>query len=320
MEEKNLVNFEDVLKFYSINKINQQKNALDYARAKSIREKSLFGARKISKMIGVPEGTVNNWLMGKKIPRAVKGLKMLEVMGLLPLKISDSPAFRHFLITLGLRYSDGCIYEQKRNNSFTFYVCFSDEIDAKKFIEDSKKAWGINFNAEYSPKARAYYVYLPSSLARLMLAVGSVKGDKTSQNFEMPKWVLDLPDSLKSEFLSGLFSGDGDSPRLKPSKKASESLRLSLSSEKGIANEFCNGFMRDVQKLITDLDIKSTTPKVMENQQTLSKNGKVTYPIVIRILTNKPNMTKFLEKIKYIYCNRAIEKSNIVLEALKECN
>ena len=320
MEEKILAGFKEVLQFYSTDKINQQKNALNYIRVKNIREKNLSGARKISRIIDIPEGTVNNWLMGKKTPRAVKGLKMLEVMGLLPLRISDSPAFRHFLITLGLRYSDGCIYEQKRNNSFTFYVCFSDKIDALKFIEDSKKAWNINLSAEYSPKANAYYVYLPSSLARLMLAVGSVKGDKTSQNFEMPKWIFDLPDYLKSEFLSGLFSGDGDSPRLKSSKKASESLRLSLSSEKNIANEFCNGFMRDVQKLITDLSIKSTQPKVMENQPALSKNGKVTYPIVIRILTNKPNMIKFLEKIKYAYCNRAIEKSNIVLEALKEGN
>ena len=68
----------------------------------------------ISKIINMNEGTINYWLMGKSIPRSIKGIKELENMELLPLEISDSIQFKHFIRTLGLRYSDGCIYEQKR--------------------------------------------------------------------------------------------------------------------------------------------------------------------------------------------------------------
>lgn len=311
MEKEILANFKDVLKYYSTDKINQQKNALDYFESKDIRERSSFGAMKISKIIGIPFGTVNNWLMGKKIPRAIKGLRELELMNLIPLEISDSLSFKHFVITLGLRYADGCIYRQKNNNSYTFYICFGDRIDALNFINDSKIAWNINLNLRFYPKTHAYYVYLPSSLARLMLVVGSVEGDKTDQNFN-------LSDSLKIEFLRGLFSGDGDNPRLKLSGRAAESLRLSLSSHESVAEEFRESFMKDVYELITGLGIQATYPAIKYKQPRISKTGRVTYPIVIRILTNKTNMINFLENIKYTYCNRAINKGDIILKVLKD--
>ena len=316
MEKDILVRFEDVLKFYPIDRIHQQKNALDYIKVKELRERTGFGARKISKIINVSEGTVNHWLIGKNTPRAVKGIKQLESMGLLPLKISDSRAFCHFLRTLGLRYSDGCIYEQKRNNTLTFYLCFGDKDDALKFVKDSKNCWDINL--EIHQGTNAYYIYLPASLARLMLSVGSIKGDKTTQNFGLPKWILNLTDNLKAEFLSGLFSGDADTPRLKSSGRALESLRLSLSSEKSISKEFSESFMKDIFNLIISMGIKATSPSIKYNQPRVSKNGRVTYPIYIRILTERQNITRFLQKIKYTYRNKAVKNTEIILNKLTE--
>ena len=320
MDEIILAEFEDVLKFYSTDRINQQKNAIDYVKTKRIRAENSIGSLRISKLLNIPAGTVNNWLMGKKTPRSIKGLNQLESMGLLPLRIDNSLGFQHFVRSLGLRYADGCIYEQKRNNSFTFYICFGDEIDAINFISDSKKFWNIDLEYKYYKEARAYYVYLPSSLARLMLAVGSVEGDKTDQNFALPKWIFNLPNNLKVEFLRGLFSGDADNPKLKSSGKSVESLRLSLSSHKNIAEKFRDGFMSDIYKLILDLGIRATPPKIMYNQPRISKEGRVTYPIVIRILTNKINIINFLENIKYTYCNRAIIKGDSILKALRNTN
>jgi len=320
METRILAKFENVLEHYSTNKINQQKNAYDYMKVKRIREKMSYGAIKISRIIDVPSGTINHWLVERKIPRAIKGLKKLESMGLLPLIVSNSNEFGHFMRVLGLRYADGCIYHQKRNNSYTFYICFGDKIDATNFIEDSRKAWNINLDFKYYPLARAYYVYLPSSLARLMLVVGSIEGDKTNKVFGLPKWIFNLPDCLKIEFLRGLFSGDADNPRLKPSGKASESLRLSLSSHENIVEDFKNNFMKDIYNLLQSLGIQATYPEIKYNQPRFSKVGRVTYPVNIRILTKRENMINFLENIKYTYCNRAIIKGNVVLKALRNIN
>jgi len=141
-----------------------------------------------------------------------------------------------------------------------------------------------------------------------MLVIGSIDGNKTSQVFNLPKWIFDLSDFLKIEFLRGIFSGNGENPRLKSSGRAAESLKLSLSSHESIVEEFRDNFMKEVYELITGLGIKANYLKIMYNQPRISKEGRVTYPVVIRILTNKTNMINFLEYIKYTYCNRAIIK------------
>ena len=315
-EEVVLSNQEKVLSLYPTAKIHQKENALKYLEAIMLRNEENLGARRISQRIDVNEGTINYWIMGRSTPRSLKGIKELESMNLLPLKISDSPHFRHFMRTLGLRYSDGCIYEQKRNQSFTFYVCFSNKNDALRIVKDSKEAWGINQNIHCG--SRAHYIYLPASLGRLVLSVGSPKGNKTRQAFKLPKWIFNLNNILKFDFLDGLFSGDGDSPRLKPSGKSSESLRISLNSEESVVNEFCNNFMKDIQKLILSLNIKASEPKIMWNQPRVSKEGVITYPVSIRILTKKENMIGFLENIEYRYVNKGKNSRISVLNALKE--
>lgn len=305
----------DVISMYSISKINQQRNAIKYYEAMVLRKKLGFGSLRISRAINMPIGAVHYWLQGFE-PKSVKGVKELENMGLLPLRISNSKAFKQFVRTFGLRFADGCIYEQKRNNSFTGYVCFGNKIDAIKFIDDCKKAWNINLIPYFS--SNAYYVYLPASLVRLMIIVGSPVGDKTLQVFNLPKWIHKLPDKLKFAFIDGIYSGDGEVPRLKSSGLALESLKFSLSSEKSIVDEFSETFMLDLWKLINSLDIKASKPKILYNQPRIAKDGTTTYPIHIRILTKRENMVKFLNNIKYHYNikgNKAVKKA---LSALRK--
>lgn len=247
--------------------------------------------------------------------KSIRGLKELKDMGLLPLKISSDLSFSLFMHVLGLRYADGCIYEQKRNKSYTFYLCFGKKIDALRFINDAKDIWGINLKYHFS--SRAYYVYLPASMARLMIYLGSPVGRKTTQLFKLPKWIYKLPNNLKWEFISGLFSGDGEVPRLKSYGTSSESLKIWINSEKSIADKFCKYFMFDIWKLLTELNIQATKPKVIWNYPRISKKGGVTYPIAIRILTQKQNMIKFLREISYTYCNKAYTQSKKVLDGLK---
>lgn len=304
----------EVLSLYPTNKINQQKNALLYQEAMKLRKKGL-GARKISKIIDMPEGAIHYWLQGFE-PKSVKGINELKDMNLLPLEISKEESFIHLVHTLGIRYADGCIYEQKRNNSYTYYLCFGDKLDALTYIKDSKRIWNINLNLYQC--SRAYYIYLPSSLARLTVYLGSPVGNKTLQLFSLPYWVFSLPSSLKWEFISGLFSGDGSTPKLKPSNNSCETIKLSLSSEKSITKRFANLFIYDIWDLLTELGIKVSKPTIKWNQPRYSKNGKVTYPIEIRILTRKDNMIKFLKNIKYKYTNKAYIRAKKILNILEK--
>ncbi|MBI2507452.1 hypothetical protein HYV89_00690 [Candidatus Woesearchaeota archaeon] len=244
-----------------------------------------------------------------------EGIKQLKDMNLLPLIVSKNPAFQQFIITLGFRYSDGCIYEQKNNRSITFYVCFSDKIDALNFCSDVKKFWNICLEPHLNG---IYYVYLPASLGRLMVHVGSPIGNKNYQNFRIPIWIFDLEDSLKWKFIDGLFSGDGETPRLKKSKLSCESLKFSLNAKENLVEDFSSGFMKDVMRLLSGFGIKVTEPKICESEKLISKEGIVTYPIAIRVLTEKKNMIKFLENVPYTYRKRA--KIQEILKSLKYKN
>lgn len=304
---------EDVVSMYSTSRVNQQRNALKYYEAMQLRKSLGWGSLRISKAIDMPLGAVHYWLQGFE-PKSVKGIKELENMGLLPLTISNSKAFTQFVRTFGLRFADGCVYEQKRNNSFTGYVCFGEHEDATKFINDCKNAWNIDLIPHFS--SNAYYIYLPASLVRLMIIIGSPVGDKTLQNFSLPKWIFILPYNLKFEFVDGLFSGDGEVPRLKKSGLASESLKISLSSEESIVEEFSKDFMLDLWKLIDSLGIKASKPTVMYNQPRIGKDEITTYPVAIRILTQKQNMIKFLNNVRYRYNAKGTEAVIKSLEAL----
>lgn len=309
---------EDVISKYSTSKIDHQRNALKYYEAMDLRDKFGYGSLRISRAINMPLGAVSYWLMGFE-PKSVKGVKELERMGLLPLEITDRPAFTQFVRTLGLRFADGCIYEQKRNNSFTGYICFGDERNAIKFVNDCNQAW--KFNLKYHHGSKAYYVYLPASLVRLMISVGSPVGDKTLKSFKMPTWIFRLPINLKFEFLDGLFSGDGAIPKLKSSGLALESLRLSLSSEKSVVEKFSKEFIMDLWELINDLGIRVTKPKIHYNQPRIARDGTTTYPVDIRILTEKLNMVKFLNNVKYRYNvkgNKAVKKALVNLRENKK--
>ena len=79
IDEKNILStYEDVLSLYPTNRINQQKNAKKYIEAIRLKNEKKIGSRRISKIINMNEGTINYWLMGKSIPRSIKGIKELE--------------------------------------------------------------------------------------------------------------------------------------------------------------------------------------------------------------------------------------------------
>ncbi|MEK6907149.1 MAG: hypothetical protein AABW45_01345 [Nanoarchaeota archaeon] len=302
-----------IINLYPITRINHQKNAYKYLEFLNLKKMDI-NYNDISKKLNMNASTVYKWFRGQS-PIAIRGIEELKSMGLLPLKISNNLAFEQFMITLGFRYADGCIYSQREKNSFTNYACFGQKIDALKFCEDIKKAWGLNLKPHLSG---IYYVYLPASLARLMINVGSPYGNKNYQNFKLPKWIFDLNEKLKWKFIDGLFSGDGQSPRLKKSGNSVESLKLSLNAEESIAEQFCLGFMKDIKNLILEMGVEVTEPKIDWNHPLISKEGNTTYSIIIRILTKKQNMIKFLENVPYTY--RQNSKRNEVLNALKYKN
>jgi len=250
-------------------------------------------------------------------PNCMNNVVDLEKLNLLPLFIENTKSFRLFVKILGFRYADSCIYNQKRNRSFTFALYFGKISDAKNLCKDFYNIIGIKKEPKLNKSSGTYVVYLPASFARLCICAGSPIGDKTLQSFPIPKWIFGLEDELKWEFLDGLFSGDGAAPRLKSNSNSCESLKLSLNSDERFVKKFAKQFMADTWKLIESLDVKASRPNIEWNSPTIGKDGSVTYPVTIRILTRKENMLRFLENVHYSYACGASEKTKLAINALK---
>ena len=247
--------------------------------------------------------------------KCAQGIEGLERIKLLPLIISDTKPFRLFIRILGFRYADGCIYYHKNNHSFTFTLYFGRKESAERVCKDIRKVWNIDLSPH--PGTNSYCVYVPASIARLAVCAGSPIGKKTLQIFRLPTWVFNLPNELKWEFIDGLFSGDGSVPKLKPCGNCSETLQITLNSEKSIVEEFTKGFMTDIWKLLTSLGIKCSRPKIKWNQPRISKKNVITYSVTVRVLTEKKNMIKFLENVSYRYCINGARNVKKVLKGLK---
>jgi len=252
-----------------------------------------------------------------KFPESLESARELEKLNLLPLKVDNSLSFKLFVKMLGFRYADGCIYYQKRSKSFTFALYFGKIKDANRLCKDFYNVFDILKKPKLNKNTRTYIVYLPASFARLSICAGSPAGDKTLQSFILPKWIFNLQDEIKWEFLDGLFSGDGAAPKLKLNSNSCESLKLSLSSDKKFVKKFTEQFMIDIWKLIDSLDINVTKPKIEWNSPHKGNDGSITYPVIIRILTEKENMLKFLENVHYTYSYNASEKTKLAIKALK---
>lgn len=291
-----------------------------YKKVIKIRKMKKIGSINICKELGIDnwkiKKLIDHWIYYAKTPRSIKALEELKSMKLLPLRISKSPAFIQFIRTLGLRYADGCIGRKTPSKSFIFLMSFGKKVNAAKFCNDVKISWGIKLTPYRYEKDGTFSVLLPTSIARLMIALGSPVGNKTELDFRLPKWLFELPKDLKWEFIDGLFSGDGQAPRLREGYKSSESLVLSLNSEESIVEKFRDGFMMDLWKLLTMLGIDVMKPGIMNLKIFRKSDGKITRPIKILIRPRKENMINFLNNVPFRYARGAAVKREIVLQTL----
>lgn len=313
ISNRDIVTEQDI---FSMFPAEHRHSAATYKTAIEIRQNYRWGARKIGRLLNVKEGGLNYWFIGLGKPRPIKAVEMLNEIKLIPLRISNSWEFLQFIRVLGLRYGDGCISHQRKNRSITCSFSFHDVLDAQLFCEDIRKAWRLN--VKILPGPRAFYVFLPASMGRLLVCAGAPIGKMTKQLYRLPQWIFELALDLRWEFVDALFSADGSAPQLQSSGTCCKSFGISLNCEESLVQSFADGFMKDIWQLLRGLNVKASYPKIMWNQPHKSKNGDVTYPVKIRILTMKSNVLHFLQRISFRYCKRKAERARHVKEILEK--
>ncbi|MFN6992396.1 MAG: class I tRNA ligase family protein, partial [Fervidobacterium sp.] len=206
----------------------------DYKKEKIIQEVQKLrehgnSLRKIQSMVlssykvKISFGSILNIFNERKKKNITKNsIETLNKIGLLPLSLNN-PKLPIVARILGHVFGDGSISVRKRGKSgLGFCVNFSgEESDLLRIKKDLKslgfKSYKITKKISNSViNTRKIAGYSKSfrcestSLALLLISLGAPVGKKSSNAFEVPKWILKAPDFIVREFLGAYFGSELD--------------------------------------------------------------------------------------------------------------
>ncbi|MBU4266339.1 MAG: intein-containing RctB family protein [Candidatus Altiarchaeales archaeon] len=253
-------------------------------------------------------------------------IKELEQRGLLPLRRSNDK-LPHLLKLMGFILGDGCMYFTENKGSIWFYGKAEDLEDIRDDIERigfrASKVYSrtrkhkitteyddFEFSrTEYSIKTTA------SSLAALLIALGTPRGKKVEVEYRVPNWIFACPLWQKRLFLASLFGAELSSPStvtnhgynfygpvLSMNKK-----RSSLKSGRIFMNELCS--------LLADFGIKSSM--MGEREAVINKKGDKSQRLRMQISSKPENLVKFFSKIGFEYNREKRYLANVAIHYLK---
>lgn len=151
----------------------------------------------------------------------------------------------------------------------------------------------------------------PSHLTRLLIASGAPIGDKITQRFEIPKWLMNSSKLIKREFLATIFGNEGCSLVKDSHGKTSfyPPVLTMCKIDKLQTNHI--EFLEQIKSLLIEFDITST---IKEQSNKFRKDGTKAIKYVVCLDRNLRNLLRFYNEIGFIY---AKHKSELYKERLR---
>lgn len=274
-----------------------------YFQVIGIREKTGKSSHNISKETGIPIGRVKHWIYDKNTPFEAQGILELKEKGLVPLKIENTEKFLTMLDCFAFVFGDGNLTE--------YSVMFTgNPIDLNVL---KKKLSKLGYRGEIKKKKLTHHL-MPNGkflngtsftlricsvpLAKLLVAMGAPKGNKTINEFKIPEWLMEAPLFVKKRFLGVIYGNEGSTPAgglygsvLEPRLKFSKDVELKNNHEE---------YLKQLKRLFGDMEIKTSVIRA-EKQKNNRKDGIVTYHAYFNILGSYINIMRFCKKVPILY-------------------
>lgn len=143
----------------------------------------------------------------------------------LPLKKNDPKILTLARLT-GALFSDGCLYNSKKNNYREISFHLGQKNDVEDVIKDlellgfnklhvSEKTSNCEINGRKFTMHNHRVKCLSTSLYLLFRVLGVPEGNKTNQKYNIPAWIMNGEKAVKKEFLAGYLGGDGPKVSIK---------------------------------------------------------------------------------------------------------
>ncbi len=252
----------------------------------------------------------------------------LKKRKLLPL-CYNSPQLPYLLKIMGSNFGDGNIYfNRKRGKGCTSFY------GKKKDLEDIRsdiKMIGFTCSKPYSRirnheidtmysrikfKAENFSCKVcGSSFAALLICLGAPLGNKTSQAYRIPKWLIKAPLWQKRLFLAGFFGAEMSSPgTLTGHGYNFYCPTISMNKKEEFVN---NGkmFLKDISQLLKEFDI--ATCRISKRVEYKNKDEEISIRLRLMVSNKTDNLMRLYSKIGFEYSQERSKLSNVAAQYLK---
>jgi len=270
---------------------------------------------KPKRILLVSEGDIDK--LNRSFTSKLQIKNKLKELRLLPL-YSDNPKIPYLLKIMGFIIGDGSITIRDKNCQIGFY---GDEKDLKLIKKDIYK---IGFNSYFFSRKRKHkikteykeYEFLrkenslrsnSSSLAILLYLLGTPKGNKTEQDYFIPRWIMKSVKWYKRLFLASLFGAEMSSPKTMTNNKFNFYGPVFSLNKKNSLHGI--GFVNQISALLEEFGIRNILLKYRTEQ---SGKGKSTR-IRLMVYPSSKNLIKLFSNINYEY---NIKKRNLANAAI----
>ncbi len=245
--------------------------------------------------------------------KLIKIKNELELRGLLPLT-SRNKDLPRLIRLIGHLFGDGGIYLDRAENSLRYKIVFSGRKNELSEIRKDLEKLGFNISDIIESKSESivesdkgfhrikgtsYQLRITNkSLALLFISLGVPVGDKALSDYTIPKWIYELPDWMKKEFLRGFFGSELSKPRM--SKKINNTtVGMPLFAISKLKSIRIDNFLGSFSKLLSYFDLKITN--VLPCGKCYRKDGNITTKYVISLSSDYNSIKILYGNIGFAY-------------------
>src|SRR5215831_10220340 len=257
----------------------------------------------------------------------VQAVKVLRQRGLLPLRL-DHPGLPFLIKLMGFVQGDGHL--QLDDGGRAHIGLSGDPEDLESLRADVSRV-GFIASRVYRPertheihtryggkrfKRTESSVHIRSSaLASLLVALGATKGNKSSQDFEVPPWLHDTPLWMRRLYLASFFGAEMSSPATVTGPGYSfDAPTLSLNKGAHVVDSG-KRFLRQIQEWLQDFGVESTT--LNEGEESPNKDGSTSIRLRLCISSEPDDLVRFWSRVGYAYNRRKQYLANLAVQYLR---
>ena len=253
--------------------------------------------------------------------------KELKSRGLLPLR-STSSKLPYLLKVGGYVIGDGSIVFTAKSAYVWFWGKHEDLQQIRKDIEKIgytgtrvyTRVRKLQVTSRYGTKRfksmeHGFYVHA-RSFAALFIAMGLPSGQKASQRYALPRWLLRLPLWQKRLFLGAFFGAELSSPaNVAGFSKTLASPLLTQSKHNDVLSEGIQ-FMRQIRKLLSEFGV-SCNPITIDFNTNPTKSGVQSSRVRLQVSETPANLVRFWATIGFEYNRTKSRLAAIAVNYLK---